>query len=143
MITMNGSIENSKLIYNYLTNLAENDKLWLAVGSGEDSWDTSLPIVDKNITKLVKEVSRSKVEKDDIVIVDQKSNPDEDTIVDSGSTIRVLGNIVCPLTPLREYGLFINGDETKDSGTLYSYDVHPKVVLGQLNLYMKYVYINF
>lgn len=143
MITINGSRQNAKLIKEYLVNLATQNKLWLAVGTGQDSWDNSLPTVSPTTTRLVKEVLRVAVKETDIEIVDQQTNPEDDMITDSGTTVRILGNIVCPLKPLREYGLFINATEEINSGNLYTYDVHPKVILGQLNLYMKYIYINF
>lgn len=143
MITINGSRQNAKLIKEYLVNLATQNKLWLAVGTGQDSWDNSLPTVSSTTTRLVKEVLRVAIKETDIEIVDQQTNPEDDTITDSGTTVRILGNIVCPLKPLREYGLFIDATEEIDSGSLYAYNVHPKVILGQLNLYMKYIYINF
>lgn len=143
MITNNGSIQNAELIKEYLTNLAINEQLYLAVGTGSDSWDTQLPTTNKNTTKLVNEIYRIKISSNDIVSVEVSDNADNDTIVSSSNTIRIHGDIVCPMQPLREYGLFINASDAKDSGTLYSYDVHSKIVLGQLNLYMKYIYINF
>lgn len=143
MVTTNGSIQNAKLVQEYLKNLAEQEKLWLAVGTGNDLWDNSLPTVIKNTVKLTNECFRVKVNPDDIVLVEVDKTADDDIVTDSGTTIRILGNIVCPMKPLREYGLFIDGTEIADSGILYSYDVHSKIVLGQLNLCLKYVYINF
>lgn len=146
MITLNGNYQNTKLVKDYLVEMATQNKLWLAMGSGNDSWDENLPtsVTNKDRLQLVKEVVRVKVEPDDIQLVAPESDPDSDIIVDdAATTIRVLGNIVCPLIPLREYGLFINASETVNTGKLYAYDVHPKVILGQLHLYMKYVYINF
>lgn len=145
MITINGKIINAKSIKTYLSDLASQDKLWLAVGSGLDSWDQNLPTPSNSTIRLVNEILRVKIDENDIVLVDPDTNPENDTITDSGSVIRILGNVVCPLKPLREYGLFIdeNSSGQINTGTLYTYDVHPKVVLGQLNLYMKYIYINF
>ena len=146
MVVINGSYQNANAIKDYLVNQATQGKLYLAVGTGLDSWDDSLPAANTSTTRLANEAARSSIKASDIVLIDsEKSTPDDDVIGTAGSSnvIRILGNIVCPLKPLREYGLFVDASDTLNSGLLYSYDVHSKIVLGQLHLYMKYIYLNF
>lgn len=147
MVTNYGSIQNAQLAKDYLTQQAEQGKLWLEVGTGNDSWDSNIPEPTKDISKLTNGIHRVAIEPTDIqyVIIGQGvKNPDDDVVsTDPTSIIRVLGNVAYPLKPLREYGLFCDGTETVGSGLLYLYDRHPKIVLAQLQLYMKYIYINF
>lgn len=144
MVTYLGSQQNATLLRNYFRNQADSGKLWLAVGTGLDSWDSQLPEANPATTKLQNEVCRVKIESSDIQLVDvSQTTSQDDVITDNSRTLRILGNVICPLKPLREYGLFFDGNSSKDTGTLHTYDIHSKVVLSQLNLYMKYIYINF
>ena len=142
----------SETIYNLLKSVAEDGQLWFAVGEGSSDWDSASGGVDsvaltQDRTKLVSEIKRVKIEPEDIVFVIQGENYDgsesEDIISEEPTQmIRINANINVQAT-LREYGVFLNSTEHEDSGDLLAYDVHPKIVLGQLNLYMKYIYLNF
>lgn len=145
IITNTGSKLEMKLIRDWLIDLANSNQLWLAVGSGDSTWDANgIPTPQSSQTQLVNEVYRVKVNPSDIqYITTSSTDPENDVIsTDTTNTLRVLGIINFPQTAFREYGLFVEGTSTANSGSLYIYGTHTKIILGQLNVYMKYIYIN-
>lgn len=124
--------------------LLGEDNLWFAVGSGSDSWDvTSIPSPTVSDVKLTNEIYRVKLDlSESMKYVLEDSDPDVIS-AEPTSVIRILGTSNTVGSPIREYGLF-NGDATqaKDSGTLILKGTHPKIVLAQLTVFMKYIYID-
>lgn len=146
-----GRLCQAELMHSFLVRLAESGNLWFAIGEGSSAWDSSAnpekdfeSIYDSR-TKLTVETRRVVVKPEDIVFVEADSTTGDESPAATGvitKTIRINAN-VNHQGVVREYGLFINANSNADSGELCLYAVHPKIQLGQLNLYMKYMYINY
>lgn len=144
-----GKLTIAQATFQFLKENAEKGQLYFAVGGGDSNWDSGSDPAALTVkrTQLVKEFSNGRVpiSVEDIQYVipaDSYTGSEESVSTEPTLMIRVNANINIPET-VREYGLFINASSISNSGDLLVYDIHPKIVLGQLNLYMKYIYINF
>ena len=103
--------------------------LYMAIGEGENNWDSSRPAPLPTTTRLAKEVSRSKLVEDQILYLDAAGSSETPTNQLEITTI-FKGEDFTSDQPLREFGLF-GGDATgdPDTGYLIDYVIHPRVDL--------------
>lgn len=142
VITDIGKSINATAIKQHFMQEADAGILWLAVGSGNSSWDNNPQSPATTTTKLVNEVGRFKVSSSNIKFVTQGSNPDEDVISENPTNLlRISSEVILPESEIREYGLYTDGASTADSGKLYLYGTNPLIRLNQLNMFIKYLYI--
>ncbi len=103
--------------------------LFWAVGAGEAAWDSSRPSANPAATWLRQEIERRPLPAGSIVYLDSNGGP----AGHATSRIEVSLSFTWPETAqtLREFGLF-GGDasETKDSGYLVNYVIHPRLDLA-------------
>lgn len=103
---------------------------YLAIGTGETSWDTVDQEVSRDAVKLKKEHARYRLNEDSLRYIDRNgefSDKPTDT-VRVKYLIRVDGE---KPVPLREFGLF-GGSATDepDSGLMIDYVIHPRISLS-------------
>lgn len=102
------------------------DALYIAIGSGEDQWDTLPPTLNRSNLVFVNELARLPVPAENISCIDVNDNPS----VDPTWRILVSANFHGEGTvgAIRETGLFGMGAATElGSGQLLSYFVHARI----------------
>ncbi len=106
--------------------------LYLAIGEGEDDWDSSRPAPLITTTKLAKEVARLEITKNQVVYLDNLEKPVETISNRLEITIKFRGEdfISNGFQTVREFGLF-GGDATgeQNSGFIINYVIHPRIDL--------------
>lgn len=121
----------TEAFYRYLANLMYDasqggDALYIAIGSGEDQWDTLPPNRDRSNLAFVKELARLPVAAENITYMDANDNPS----VGPTWRIRVSVNFrgEGAIGTIRETGLFGMGATTDlGSGQLLSYFIHARI----------------
>lgn len=106
--------------------------LYLAIGTGQDSWDETNPTASSAAEQLSNEVFRHPIDASEITFIDQLDQPSlvptnrlEVRVNFSGAEI-VGGSYLS----LREFGLFGgDADDTPNSGMLINYVIHPRIDL--------------
>ena len=103
--------------------------LYLAIGEGENNWDSSSPAPLPTTTRLAKEVARNKLVEDQILYLNAAGQSETPTNQLEITTL-FKGEDFASDQPLREFGLF-GGDATddQDTGYLIDYVIHPRVDL--------------
>lgn len=120
-----------------LAALMKNDKnmqgiLYLAIGEGEEDWDSSRPIPLLTTSKLAKEVARMEITENQVVYLDNLDKPIETISNHLEITIKFMGEDFTSngFQTVREFGLF-GGDanEEPNSGFMINYVIHPRIDL--------------
>lgn len=114
--------------------------LYLALGEGEGSWDASRPIPLLTDTQLTNEVYRKPILADQIVYLNDDSEPVDYPTTLLAITVEVKGEevVISGSQPLREFGLF-GGDATDEANSGYlinhvthdRYDLTPELTLNR------------
>ena len=117
--------------------------LYLAIGEGENNWDSSRPAPLPTTTRLAKEVSRSKLVEDQILYLNAAGSSKTPTNQLEITTV-FKGEDFASDQPLREFGLF-GGDATGDpnTGYLIDYVIHPRVDLTRTMTLTRTVRLSF
>ena len=106
--------------------------LYLAIGEGEDDWDSSRPSPLLTTSRLAREVARKALTEDHIVYLDNTNEPMETSSNRLEVTAEFSGEEFASNGPkhLREFGLF-GGDATNetDSGFMIDYVIHLRIDL--------------
>lgn len=120
-----------------MKNDKKNDKniqgiLYLAIGEGEDYWDSSRTAPLMTTSKLAKEVARLEITENQVVYLDKLDKPVETISNRLEMTIKFRGEdfISNGFQTIREFGLF-GGDATGEpnSGFMINYVIHPRIDL--------------
>lgn len=106
--------------------------LYLAVGEGEEEWDSKLPPPDVSASQLSSEVLRLALGPDQIVYLENQKVPTTEITDCLEITADIKGEDLTPhgFQSLREFGLF-GGDATDkpNSGFMIDYVIHPRIDL--------------
>lgn len=121
----------SETFYRYLASLMHSasqggDALYIAIGSGEDQWDTLPPVSERSNLTFVNEIARLPVSAENIMYIDTNDNP----TAEPTWRIRVSVNFRAEGTTgaIRETGLFGMGASTDlGGGQLLSYFTHARI----------------
>lgn len=121
----------TKHFYIGLASLLKGEKavvqnFYIAVGAGEPAWDQMLPEFQRDTRRLVNEIARRAVPPEEVTFLDSEGKATE--VPTPRLRIRAILGFNEGVGTLRECGLFA-GEATaaKDSGTLLSYYVHPRI----------------
>jgi len=117
--------------------------LYLAIGEGENNWDSSRPAPLPTTTRLAKEVSRNKLVEGQILYLNAAGQSETPTNQLEITTL-FKGEDFASDQPLREFGLF-GGDATDDpdTGYLIDYVIHPRVDLTRTMTLTRTVRLSF
>ena len=124
--------------------MGNSDKLYMVIGSGNESWDTDgLPTSYPTNEKVVNEVARLHIDTNNIAYV----NPDDiETVSDEPTnTIRINIDVESSLLNnqyIREYGLYgINANDTSESGIMFEYCNFTKLLIPADTIWKKSFYL--
>lgn len=110
------------LFAGWLRASADAKTLFMAIGGGDPAWDRQPPLIRRDVTGLANELARKKVVIQDIHFLDAADKATE--VPSSRLRLRVHFGEGEATGTLREFGLFAEATEVRNSGTLVSYIVH-------------------
>ena len=103
-----------------------HQQLYLAIGSGESGWDTSLPPYQRDSTHLVNEMARKTVDIENIQFLDEQGEPTDVAT----TSLQIYTSFLAGegTGTVRECGLFAQQvSDTEEDGSLLSYFVHERI----------------
>ncbi len=104
--------------------------LYLAVGEGEDDWDSTQPGPLLEDRMLAGEIFRQALDENQIVFLDNKNNPSQlpTNLIEVTTELKGKDFVSDSYQSLREFGLF-GGDATEapNSGFMINYIIHPRI----------------
>lgn len=113
--------------YSQLAHLIKNGpRQWgtlsIAIGSGENSWDVTPPLLRRDITALNTEIMRKPIDLNDIQFLDSAG----ETSLEPTALLRVATTFSASegSGTLRECGLWL---EARDTAILLAYFIHPRI----------------
>lgn len=142
IITTNGHLKLSEILYTELSSQAAKGTLYVAFGSGKP--DSNLNV--DTISALINEVTRVQVSPEDIVYLQSIGGTEDVDIVSNTSTKYLRVNAATTeVGSYTEWGLIFNATSAPNSGTLFEYQYastnDDPVHIGVLTTLDKYFYI--